>query len=134
MIHNTIHWFRHHWKELSLIILAILALLWSPALYRLHDPSAGELDGSVFHFAAYAGLLFLLGIVLLWIGLSAAFPTANHHIDSGSWAKDFRELAPAHRVLVTLGIIALLLLWLSVCMVCAHLLSAPPSASYPAAL
>ncbi len=127
---NPFSWLKNHLREATVVVLAALVLVNLPALIRVYDPTAGQLDGSVFQLVAWAGLLFVGGISLLWVGISAAFPTVNRHLDSGQFRRDFTGLTNWNRTVATLWTLTLLTALLAVCLVCSHL-TAPPSVTLP---
>lgn len=114
-------WIKNHLRELFIVILAMLALLYSPALIRLHDPTAGELDGSVFQILAYSGLLFFGVLLWFWVALSAFFPTISKHVD-GKFKSDWTAIPPLHRAWLTLAVLFLFTILASVCLLASHLL------------
>lgn len=114
-------WLKNHLRELFIVILAMLALLYSPALIRLHDPTAGELDGSVFQILAYAGLLFFGSLLWFWVALSAFFPTVGKYADA-KFKADFNSLPANQRAWMMLAVLGLLALLASVCLLASHLL------------
>ncbi len=122
---NPIRWLRNHLRELLIVLLFGLLLLRSPGLIRLYDPTAGQLDGSVLQLIVWAGLIFLGGILLTWVGISAAFPTINRHLDSGQFNRDWTGLDAGKRATLTLWTLSLLLAFLAVCLLCAHLTVSP---------
>ncbi len=127
---NPFRWISANLRELLIVALAVAALLWSPTIVRLYDPTAGSLDGSVFQLLAWGGLLFVASILLLWVGLSAAFPTVSKHIDHGQFRRDFAGLTEWQRTLVTLWTLTLLIAFLAGCLLVSHL-TAPPTIAPP---
>lgn len=114
-------WLRNHIRELGIVILAMLALLYSPAIIRLHDPTAGELDGSVFQLIAHAGLLFFGALLWFWVALSAFFPTISKYADS-KFRADFAALPATSRVWLFVAVLGLLTVLAAVAILSAHLL------------
>lgn len=114
-------WIKNHVRELFIVLLAMLALLYSPALIRLHDPTAGELDGSVFQILAYAGLLFFGSLLWFWVALSAFFPTINKYTD-GKFKADFNGLPAAQRAWLMIAVLFMLTFLAAVCLLASHLL------------
>lgn len=114
-------WIRNHLRELFIVLCAILALLYIPGVVRLHDPTAGELDGSVFQILSYAGLLFFGVLTGFWVATSAFFPTIGKHID-GKFKSDWTALPPVHRAWLTLAFLFMLTVLASVCLLASHLL------------
>ena len=122
---HPFRWLTTHLRELVTLLCAGLLLLNAPALIRLYDPTAGQLDGSVLQLLVWAGLIFLGGILFLWIGLSAGFPTVNRYLDAGKFRADWAALPAEKRASLTLWTLTLLLAFLSVCLLCAHLTVSP---------
>jgi hypothetical protein len=114
-------WLKNHLRELFIVLLAMAALLCLPSLIRLHDPTAGELDGSVFQLLAYAGLQFFGVLLFFWVALSAFFPTVSKYADA-QFRKDFAGIPPAVRVWIFVAVLGLLTVLASVCLLAAHLL------------
>ena len=114
-------WIKNHLKELTIVILAFLFMLWSPALIRLYDPTAGELDGSVLQLLAHAGLMFFGSLLWFWVALSAFFPTVSSYADA-KFKTDFSGLPPVQRAWLMLAVLGLLTLLACVCLLSSHLL------------
>lgn len=114
-------WIKNHLRELFIVILAMLALLFTPSVIRLHDPTAGELDGSVFQLLSYAGLQFFGFLLLFWVALSAFFPTVSRYADS-KFKSDFSALPATHRAWLFVAVLGLLTFLASVCLLASHLL------------
>lgn len=127
---NPFPWIAKNSRELAIVGLATLALLWSPTVVRLYDPTAGALDGSVFQLLAWAGLLYVASIVLLWVGVSAAFPTISRHLDGRQFRADFLGLTGWQRTLITLWTLSILFGFLGLCLLVSHL-TAPPTIALP---
>lgn len=127
---NPFPWIAKNARELAIVLLATLCLLWSPAVVRLYDPTAGSLDGSVFQLLAWAGLLYVASIVLLWVGLSAAFPTVSRHLDFKGFRVDFKAITAWQRTLITMWTLSIMLAFLGICLLVSHL-TAPPTISLP---
>ena len=124
---NPFRWLKHNFREVVVLLFAALVLINMPRIIRAtFDPTAGELDGSVFQLAAWAGLLFLAGISLLWVGIATAFPTISRHLDAGQFKRDFSKLSERDRTLATLWTLTLLLAFLAVCILASHL-TLPPT-------
>lgn len=114
-------WLKNHLRELFIVLVTMLLLLHLPSLIRLHDPTAGELDGSVFQLLAYAGLQFFGTLLGFWVALSAFFPTVSKYADA-QFRKDFTALTPTVRVWLFAAVLGLLTVLASVCLLAAHLL------------
>ncbi len=131
---NPLRWIWNHRREMAVLLLAALLLVNVPAAVRaLYDPTAGELDGSVFQLLAWTGLLCLGCVVLLWVVVSVAFPTINRHLDSGRFRSDFSRLTEKERITFTLWTLTLVIGLISVCVIASHL-TAPPALTPPPAL
>jgi hypothetical protein len=123
---NPLRWLKNHLRELIVLTFAALLLVNVPAAVRaLFDPTAGELDGSVFQLFAWTGLLCLGCVVLLWVVISVAFPTINRHLDSGRFKTDFLALGPKERATLTLWTLTLVLGLIAVCVIASHLTATP---------
>lgn len=114
-------WLKNHIRELFIVLTAMVALLLLPSAIRLHDPTAGELDGSVFQILAYAGLQFFGVLLWFWVALSAFFPTVSRYADA-QFRKDFTALTPAVRVWLFVAVLGILTVLASVCVLAVHLL------------
>jgi hypothetical protein len=112
-------WLKNHLRELFIVLLAMLFLLYSPSLIRLHDPTAGELDGSVFQILAYAGLQFFAVLLGFWVALSAFFPTINRYADY-KFKADWAALPAVHRAWLMIAVLFLLTVLASVCLIASH--------------
>ena len=117
---SLFRWIREHLRELFLAMVLLQAVIWSPAIIRLYDPTSASMDGAFLQLLFYGGLLFACGLLLTWLALSAAFPTISKWIDY-RFKKAWAELPDPTKIYLTLAVTFALLCWSGIALVTAHL-------------
>ena len=96
-----------NWREMVFAALTVAAFF-LVGKYGVHwiDPTAGTTDFGAIDILAFAAASLFVGYIVIWTALRIAFKTIQHYLDSKGFRKEWDDITPEYRVVLTLALIA----------------------------